>query len=153
MLKPPFEPTDPGPRAYPIYLGRVGRMIRRVEIACANEAPAGGWDRVIECDAIRFRNAMRREGKSLLLEQEIETRQLSMPAEDAETYRAIMAELDRTDVVISETVNHKGHFPGTPEAARDARAQGLMFAAILLGLAGVGYAVYRYFVSTGAIVP
>lgn len=151
VMKPAFEPIDPGARKYPIYLGRVGKLMRRVEIECANEPPAGGWDRTIECDAMRFRNLMKREGRTLIMEQTIETTNMVLPAADADKYSQIIAELDRTDVVINETVNKKGHFLGTKEAARDARGESLFFGGFISVLAVLGYAAYRYFLSTGAI--
>ncbi len=151
VMKPAFEPIDPGVRKHPIYLGRVGRMSRKVEIECANDPPAGGWDRTIECDAIRFRNMMKRDGKRLIMEQSIETTALELPAKDAEKYNQIIHELDRTDVVINETVNKKGHFLGTREATRDARGEAFFLSGFIAALAGVGYVVYRYFVASGAI--
>jgi transglutaminase-like putative cysteine protease len=151
VMKPAFEPIDPGARKYPIYLGRVGKLSRHVEIACANEPPSGGWDRTIACDAIRFRNVMKRDGKLLIMDQTIETTSLVLPAADADKYSQIIAELDRTDVVINETVNRRGHFLGTREADRDARGEQAFFGGFIAVLAGLGYAAYRYFVATGAI--
>jgi hypothetical protein len=151
VMKPAFEPIDPGARKHPIYLGRVGTMSRHVEIECANEAPAGGWDRTISCGAMRFHNVLKRDGKRLVMDQTLETKQLELPAADSETYRNIIAELERTDVVLNETVNKKGHFPGTPEAARDARGEGLFVGGFISVLAAAGYVLYRYFEATGAI--
>lgn len=144
VMKPSFEPIDPGARKFPIYLGRVGKITRQVEIECANEPPAGAWDRSIACDAIRFRNAMRREGKTLIMEQSIETTSLELPAADADKYAQIIAELDRTDIVLSEAVNAKGHFLGTREAKRDQLGTLGLFIGILGALIWVGYWVYRF---------
>jgi transglutaminase-like putative cysteine protease len=150
VMKPSFEPIDPGARKFPIYLGRIGKMSRRVEIECANEPPAGAWDRSVECDAIRFRNVMKRDGRKLIMEQSVETTSLDMPAADADKYHQIIAELERTDIVLNEATNKKGHFLGTREAQRDARGERLGFAAFILALAAIGYAVYCYFEMTGA---
>lgn len=149
VMKPAFEPIDPGVRKYPIYLGRVGRISRHVEIECANDPPTGGWDRTIACDAIRFRNVMKRDGKMLVMDQTVDTTNLVLPAADAETYSQIIAELDRTDVVINETVNKKGHFLGTKEAARDARGEALFLGGFIAAFAAIGYAVYVYFQQGG----
>jgi hypothetical protein len=52
--------------------------------------------------------------------------------------------------VLNEATNKKGHFLGTREAQRDARGERLGFAAFILALAAIGYAVYCYFEMTGA---
>lgn len=150
VMKPTFEPLDPGPRKHPIYLGLVGRMARRVEIETANEPPAGGWDRSVECDGMRFRNVTRREGKLLIMEQTLETDTLMLPATDADKYREIIAELDRTDIVLNQAANKKGFFLGTKEAKRQERGEQLFGAGFILALAALGYAVYRYLLETGA---
>lgn len=149
VMKPAFEPIDPGVRKQPIYLGRIGTMSRRVEIECANEPPAGGWDRSIDSSVMRLRNTMKRDGKRIVMEQSIETDALVLPAADAEKYMQIIAELERTDVVLNETVNGKGHFLGTPEAKRDTRTEAAFLGGFIAVLAGAGYLLYRYFASGG----
>ena len=52
--------------------------------------------------------------------------------------------------MINESVNKKGHFLGTREAARDARGESLFFGGFISILVVLGYAAYRYFEATGA---
>ena len=111
VMKQCFAPLDPGPRKHPVYLGQVGQVTRRVEVESARELPPGGWNREIICSAVSYKSELKMKSKKrFIMEQRLDIRALTLPADEAEKYRAIVADLDRSDLVITETVNSKGKF-------------------------------------------
>ena len=97
--------------------GQVGTVTRRAEINTASPQATNGWDITLEGSTIRYQNKLTKQAPNLLLlEQRLEINSLTLPAAESEKYRAIVAELEKSDVLIVETLNKKGEFVGAKEA-------------------------------------
>lgn len=143
-MKQTFAPLDPGERKHPIYLGAIGKVSRRVDIETKHELVASGWNVTLECSALSYRTVLRKEGPlSLVLEQVIDIRAMTLPAEEAEQYRAIVAELEKSDIVLTETVNKRARFIRS-RPNQQARGGGIGWIGWAVGAAlGAGYLAWR----------
>ncbi len=104
---------DAGPRTHPIYLGQMGTVSRKVTIDTAYPIKFSGWRRTVESSALVYRNELRKEGpRTFVLEQRVDFRALMLPASEADQYRAILAEMDQSDLVITGQVGKRGMFIG-----------------------------------------
>ncbi|MBC7768103.1 MAG: DUF3857 domain-containing protein [Phycisphaerales bacterium] len=111
---------DAGPRQHPIYLGQLGKVTRKVFIDAAYQLRFAGWKRVVESSGLVFRTELRKEGpKSFVLEQELEFRALMLPAAEADKYRAIVAEIDQSDLAFNAQVGRRGMFIGAEGGSVD----------------------------------
>jgi hypothetical protein len=118
-MKTQLAPMEGGMPRHPIYLGQVGRVTRRVEIKSANDMRLKGWTRSVQSSALSFEATFKRAGpRTAILEQALEFRALTLPPEESDKYRAIVTELDKSDISITDVVNRRGSFVG-------AGAQGL----------------------------
>ncbi|WP_395646811.1 DUF3857 domain-containing transglutaminase family protein [Terricaulis sp.] len=119
-IKPLLSPPDAGPRKHPIYLGQVGKVTRRVEIEAPFTLKFGGWSRAVDSSALSFKSDFRKEGaRRFVLEQSLEFRALTLPAAEADKYRAIVSEIDRADVMVVNTPGRKGMFIGADDNGDD----------------------------------
>lgn len=148
-IRSQLAPLDAGPRQHPIYLGQMGKVTRKVRIDTAYPIKFSGWKRTVESTALVYRNELRREGpRSFVLEQSLEFRALMLPASEADQYRAIVAEMDQSDLSISGQVSKRGMFIGADasgEAADWAERTWADWFWRLAPLAAVlGYWAWRY---------
>lgn len=112
-IRSQLAPLDAGPRQHPIYLGQMGKVTRKVTIETAYPIKFSGWKRTVESTALVYKNELRKEGpRTFVLEQSLEFRGLMLPAAEADQYRAILAEMDQSDLVISGQVGKRGMFIG-----------------------------------------
>ena len=148
-MRTQLAPLDAGARKQPIYLGQVGQVSRRVEIEMMHDISGfDGWERSVDASTLSFSSKFRKEGpKHFILEQKLDFRALTLPAAEADKYRAIVAELDQSDIVITGGVGKKGMFIGSREHQEEERksfvGSGWAWTVIWLGLVGV-YWVWRY---------
>ncbi|HWA01598.1 MAG TPA: DUF3857 domain-containing protein [Caulobacterales bacterium] len=109
-LRNTFAKLDPGPRKYPIYLGHVGRLIRRVEIETATSWDVASWSKSVEASSVSYRSELRQlSPKRMELTQMLDIRAWTLPAEEAQKYRDIVAMLDVSDLHMEKAVR-RGRF-------------------------------------------
>lgn len=112
-IRAQLTPLDAGPRQHPIYLGQMGTVSRKVTIETGYPIKFSGWKRTVESSALVYRNELRKEGpRTFVLDQRVEFRALMLPASEADQYRAILAEMDQSDLVITGQVGKRGMFIG-----------------------------------------
>lgn len=112
-IRSQLSPLDAGPRQHPIYLGQMGTVSRKVTIDTAYGIKFSGWKRTVESSGLVYTNELRKEGpRTFVLEQRLEFRAIMLPASEADKYRAILAEMDQSDLVITGQVGKRGMFIG-----------------------------------------
>lgn len=112
-IRSQLAPLDAGPRQHPIYLGQLGKVTRKVIIDAAYKLKFTGWKRAVESSALVFKTELRKEGpKTFVLEQELEFRGLMLPPSEADKYRAIVTEIDQSDLVFTGQIGKRGMFIG-----------------------------------------
>ena len=145
FMRPTLATLVPGERKFPIYLGNICRITRRVEIKSDRSNHTAGWNIEIECPQIRYTNTLSKQSPTgLVLEQSIETRAHILPAADAEKYRAIIADLEKSDVVLVETLDKKGRFIGSAPSRSNNSNMRWIWWLVRLAILG-GLAASRYF--------
>lgn len=96
---------DAGERKLPVDLGHVGKMTRRVEIHTATPWPVAPWKRRIDGSTMSFESELRTlNNHRLELMQTLDIRAWTLPASEAQTYRDIIAELDKSDLELTRPV-------------------------------------------------
>jgi len=86
---------------------------RKVTVDTAYTLKFAGWKRTVESTALVFKTELRKEGpRTFVLEQSLEFRGLMLPPSEADKYRAIVAEIDQSDLVFSGQVGKRGMFLG-----------------------------------------
>jgi len=112
-IRSQLTPLDAGPRTCQIYLGQIGKVSRKVTVDTAYTLKFAGWKRTVESTALVFKTELRKEGpRTFVLEQSLEFRGLMLPPSEADKYRAIVAEIDQSDLVFSGQVGKRGMFLG-----------------------------------------
>lgn len=150
-MRAQLAPLDASVTKFPIYLGQVGSVTRRVELELPYDVKTKGWTRAVEASSLSFNSEFKREGpKNFTLTQRLEFRALTLPAAEADKYRQVLAELDQSDIVFSGLVGKRGAFVGTPD---DMETQGNgNWVGYVIGIGVVAaYWAYRYFQSAGMI--
>lgn len=153
-IKPQLTPPDAGARKFPIYLGQIGKVTRRVEIEAGHALKFAGWTRAVESSALLFKSEFRKEGaRRFVLEQSLEFRSLTLPPEETDKYRAIVAEMDRSDVVVIGPAGKRGMFIGADDAGEDWRDRGwLDFLVRVLPFAAL-FAYWGWLAYRGQLTP
>lgn len=96
---------DLGDRKLPVDLGHVGKMTRRVEIETAVPMKVTPWRRTVAGSAISFDTELKAlTKKKFELTQTLEVRAWSLPASEAQTYRDVVAELEKSDLELVRAV-------------------------------------------------
>ncbi len=135
---------ETGTPRFPIYLGQLGRVSRRVEINASNSLTPTLWTCNVESSAFRYESSFQRNGASCaVLEQSIEFKSLTLPAAEADKYLALIAELEKGDVALTDMIDKKGNFFGTVEADLEAKSSSWISYAVTIGLIAA-YWVWRY---------
>jgi transglutaminase-like putative cysteine protease len=148
-MKSNLAPLQAGMPRHQIYLGQIGKVSRRVEIHMANSMKLDPWERKVEASTLSFTNRFSKAGPRLaVLEQVLEFRALTLPASEADKYRAICAELEKNDLALRDVVNKKGVFLGAAPAERS-KGNGWVFYVVWIGLV-LAYIAYDTFVRQGA---
>lgn len=112
-IRAQLAPLDAGARQYPIYLGQIGSVTRRVEIETAHPMRVSNWRRDVEASTLSYRSELKRETpRRFVLEQRLEFRSLTLPASEADKYRAVINEIDQSDLIISGATGKRGMFIG-----------------------------------------
>jgi len=112
-IRSQLSPLDAGPRQHPIYLGQMGTVSRKVTIDTAYGIKFSGWKRTVESSGLVYTNELRKDGpRTFVLDQRLEFRAIMLPASEADKYRAILAEMDQSDLVITGQVGKRGMFIG-----------------------------------------
>lgn len=110
---------DMGERKLPVDLGHAGKMTRRVEIETAVPMKVTPWRRSVSGSAISFDTELKALSKKKFeLTQTLEVRAWSLPASEAQVYRDVVAELEKSDLEMVRAVKN-GKF------TRDARNGGM----------------------------
>lgn len=103
-----LAPLDGGPRKHEIFLGLPGKRTRRVEVRTA-KPHEGGWLREHRASTLRHSDEMRVVNqRHLVIEQMVEIKAMTLPAEEAESYRKIHANLGNNELVITESDLREG---------------------------------------------
>jgi len=103
---------DAGVRKMPVDLGHIGKLTRRVEIQTAAPWRINPWKRRIEGSAISFETELRSiTNKHFELKQTLDVKAWTLPAEEAQVYRDVIAELDKSDLELVSTLQN-GRFEG-----------------------------------------
>jgi transglutaminase-like putative cysteine protease len=96
---------DQGERKLPVDLGHVGKMTRRVEIETAVPMRVTPWRRTVSGSALNFEAEMRVIGKKKFeLTQTLDVRAWTLPANEAQVYRDVVAELEKSDLDLMRAV-------------------------------------------------
>ncbi|MES1198386.1 MAG: DUF3857 domain-containing protein [Pseudomonadota bacterium] len=136
-LRNTLSRLDPGPRKYPVYLGHLGKMTRRVEISTATPWSITPWDKKVDGSSVSFRTVLKQEtSKRIITEQELDLRAWTLPPGEAEAYRDVVAQLDVSDLRLEKPVRH-GKFPGAVAPDGDLSTGGFWFG-VLASLAMLG---------------
>jgi hypothetical protein len=77
------------------------------------------------------------------MEQTLDFKAITLPPSEADKYRALIAELEKTDIAITDTTDKSGNFLGTAEADKEARSYQWIFHLLWIG-ALAGYWYWRY---------
>jgi hypothetical protein len=105
---------DPGERRWQIYLGQPGRRTRLVDVHTAIGV-SGGWSRRHDGSTMSLSDEMKAiAARHLRIDQVLEIRALTLPPEEAETYRKIQTDLTGNDLALTENVSG-GKFVGDYE--------------------------------------
>lgn len=109
---------DLGDRKLPVDLGHVGKMSRRVIIETAAPMNVTEWQRSVAGSVLSFETELKAHSKKRFeLSQALEVRSWTLPASEAQIYRDVVAELEKSDLELVRAVRG-GKF------ARDIRAGG-----------------------------
>lgn len=110
---------DLADRKLPIDLGHVGRMTRRVEIETAVPLKVTPWRRSVAGTNLAFDAELKAlSKKKFVLAQTLEVRSWTLPAGEAQIYRDVVAELEKSDIELVRTVRG-GKFTGDLVAGRE----------------------------------
>lgn len=144
-MRTQLAPLDAGAVKHPIYLGQVGQVTRRVVIESSYDIPFSGWSRTVEASTLKFKSEFKEDGpRRFVLEQTLDFQALTLPPAEADKYRAVIDELDKSDILISGEINKKGAFVGTRE--HDESERGNRWIGTAVGIALVlAYWAAKYF--------
>lgn len=96
---------DLGDRKLPIDLGHVGKMTRLVEIETAAPLNASPWRRTVSGSAISFDAEFKVLSKKRFeLTQTLDVRAWTLPAHEAQVYRDVVSELEKSDLELVRAV-------------------------------------------------
>jgi len=116
---------DAGERKLPVDLGHVGKMTRRVEIETAAPLRVTPWRRTVAGSSIGFDTELRVISKKRFeLLQTLEIRAWTLPPQEAQVYRDVIAELEKSDLELMRAVKG-GKF------VRDKGSNGMSFWSVL----------------------
>jgi len=128
---------DPGPRKNDIYLGHVGKVVRKVTIDTYKPWEITPFERKFESAAIRYETAFKQITPSRCeLTQSLDITAWVLPAAEAPKYRQIVTDLEKTDVVFSTTL------AAAAKAERPAPAKIRFLWIAILAAAIAGAAIY-----------
>ncbi len=107
FLRPTLAKLDPGPRKLPIDLGHRGRLTRRVEIQTETPWKVTPWSKRIEGTALSFSSGLLAHSQHRFeLIQSVDIRSWTLPADEAQIYRDVVAELDKSDLELATEVRN-----------------------------------------------
>lgn len=137
-IRSQLAPLEAGVMKHPIYLGQIGEVSRNVVIELAHDSGPQNWQRKVESSALTYRSDFKTEGqRRLVVDQRLEFRGLTMPGAEADKYRAVITEIDQSDLVVSAEIGRKGMFVGSDEHRAEERSRqslfGLLWAGIVIG--------------------
>ena len=96
---------DLGDRKLPVDLGHVGKMTRRVEIETAVPLKVTPWRRAVSGSNISFDTELKAlSNKRFELTQTLEVRAWTLPVAEAQVYRDVIAELEKSDLELLRAV-------------------------------------------------
>ncbi|MEJ0059297.1 MAG: DUF3857 domain-containing protein [Terricaulis sp.] len=108
-----FFKLDPGPRKHPIYLGHVGKLTRKVEVQTAVPWTVTPWKRRINASVLTYEAELRQTSTHMFeMTHSLDIRAWTLPAEEAEKYREIVAQLEMSDLRLANQVSG-GKFVGS----------------------------------------
>jgi hypothetical protein len=146
-MRAQLAPLDAGTMKHPIYLGQVGQVTRRVVIETPYDIPFSGWSRAVEASTLKFKSEFKEEApRRFVLEQSLDFQALTLPPAEADKYRAVIAELDQSDVVIGGALDKKGAFVGTRENIENEKFNWWWFHAAWIAIVLLSWTV-KYFES------
>jgi hypothetical protein len=136
-MKSQLTPIAAGMPRHPIYLGQIGKVSRRVEIDAAHDLGVQPWSRRIDASSLSFEISLRKAGpRACVLEETIEFRGLTLPPSESDKYRAIVAELDKSDIALRNLVNKRGAFITTrPDRLQGQSSAGWIYNAMWISVA------------------
>lgn len=131
---------DAGERKLPVDLGHVGKMTRRVEVETVVPLKVTPWRRSVAGSTISFDAELRAISKKKFeLVQTLDIRAWTLPPPEAQIYRDVIAELEKSDLDLMRAV----------KGGKFARDKGfgpnwwVVMAWVALGL-GIAYALAQY---------
>jgi transglutaminase-like putative cysteine protease len=96
---------DLGERKLPVDLGHIGKMTRRVEIETAVPLKVTPWRRTVSGTNIMFDTELKALSKKKFeLTQTLEVRAWTLPAGEAQVYRDVITELEKSDLELVRAV-------------------------------------------------
>ncbi len=110
-LRGQLPKLDPGTRLFPIDLGHVGRLSRRIEIHTHAPWRIQPFERRVDATTITWESALRQlTPSSFELVQKLEVLDWTLPAGEARFYHDIIAELEASDLRLDCKLE-AGRFP------------------------------------------
>ncbi len=98
---------DAGARKLPVDLGHVGKVTRRVEIQTVKPWRINPWKRKIEGSTLSFETELRAiTKKKFELTQTLDIRAWTLPAEEAQVYRDVVGELEKSDLELVSAIRN-----------------------------------------------
>jgi Domain of Unknown Function with PDB structure (DUF3857) len=142
VMRSQLAKLDPGPRAFPIDLGHIGKLTRRVEIATAIPWRNNPFHKRVEGSVLAIESQFKQLTQQLFeLSQTLEIKAWTLPAGEAQVYRDVVAELELSDVRFEDDVA-QGKFKGPLKPAESGDWWWWLRIAILAA-AAIAWALYN----------
>lgn len=136
VMRRTLAPIPHGDVRHPIFLGAIGRSLRRVEIESVKPLSVFGWRREGETDAFEFSNELTVEtSKFFVLTECVAVKQRTLPPEKAQNYRDIVAELARSDLTL-ELTELRGEFVASKKRSSPGIGTYILIGWLVLALLG-----------------
>jgi transglutaminase-like putative cysteine protease len=142
LIKNRLVDMKPEERRLPIYMGRPESAARRVDIRTTLPWNAGAWERTAECAAARYSTRFRMLGaRDFELVQRLDIHREILPPEEASQYYALVSELRRSEVSLSDRIVN-GEFASSAreEDSGSWRTVGAVIVVVLLVIYWLGRA-------------
>lgn len=133
---------DAGARKLPVDLGHVGKVTRRVEIKTAAPWRITPWRRSIEGSTLSYETELKAiNDRHMEMTQTLDIRAWTLPAEEAQVYRDVIAELDKSDLELASALKN-GKFAKRSGAQDWLTPWDAVRVLVIAGLAGYWFARY-----------
>jgi Domain of Unknown Function with PDB structure (DUF3857) len=142
VMRSQLAKLDPGPRHFPVDLGHVGRLSRRVSITTAIPWRNNPFAKRVEASVLIIDSAFKQlSPQSFELTQTLEIKAWTLGPEEAQIYRDVVGELELSDVRFEDDVA-QGKFRGALKPGQKADWWFWLRVA-LLAAAAIAWALYN----------